>query len=211
MNGAALRPRSSTTRWFAALCAAALFAGGCVSEKPETRYSAPGVARDEGTQMIMPQKFDADRQPVIPAGADNPDVNPDKLTDPCAARLHDVAGALLLYYRVKQQMPPKLEDVRSLGSIAQDLEFSCARNGAPFVYVPNGMASGGKEQRIIAFDPTPVGRPRFRWCLIASVSNSGALITDVVPLEEKVFNTYHAAPPADAPPQQPTQQQPAGQ
>lgn len=210
MIGVALRP--SSARFFAALCAAVLLAGGCVTEKQEKRYPAPGVARDEGTQMIMPQKFDADRQPVIPAGADNPDVNPDKLTDPCAARLHDIAGALLLYYRVKQQMPAKLEDVRSLGSIAQDLEFSCARNGAPFVYVPNGMAAVGKEQRIIAFDPTPIGRPRFRWCLIASVTNSGALVTDVVPMAEKVFNTYQAAPPAEAQQPQPGQQpQPAGQ
>lgn len=205
--------RSPSFRLMVALLGVVL--AGCTTEKQSTRYTAPGVARDEGTQMIMPQKFDADRQPIIPAGADNPDVNPDKLTDPCAARLHDVAGALLLYYRVKQQMPAKLEDVRSGVKFAEDLEFTCARNGAPFVYVPNGMAAAGKEQRIVAFDPTPIGRPRFRWCLIATVSNSGALITDVVPLEEKVFNTYHAASPADAQQpqqqQQPAQQQPAGQ
>jgi hypothetical protein len=209
VKGVALRSSSSlfsSKRWVLVLLAVL---AGCTTETKQTRI-APGVARDEGTQMIMPQKFDADRKPIIPAGPDNPDVNPDNLTDPCAARLHDIGGALLFYYARSHQMPAKLEDLKPLDA---SLEFQCARNGAAFVYVPEGMAAVGKEKRIIAYDPTPIGRPRFRWCLIAAVSNSGALITDVVPMAENVFSTYQAAPPAtDAQPQPPQRQpQPGGQ
>jgi hypothetical protein len=164
-----------------------LLISGCTKETTSTPMHA-GIARQANEQRIT--AIDITGEPVIPKGADNRDANPDSLTDPCAARLHDIGGAMLLYYVLHHKMPEKLEDVVPLADAGQSLPLTCARSGQPFQYFPDGLAAPQKEKRIVVFDPTPMGAKKYRWCLMVSPSKPGSIAVDVIPLAESVFNLY---------------------
>jgi hypothetical protein len=134
---------------------------------------------------------------VIPAGPDNPHANVDALTDPCAARMHDLAGAMLLYYAVHKKMPDKLEELKPLADADQQLSFVCPKSNLPYGYVPEGLGAQGKKARIVVFDSTPVHNG-FRWCMMVSPSKPGSITVDVVPLSDALFHTYK---PDEQPPQ----------
>ena len=159
---------------------------GCAEKKTPIGPSRLGIATQENRQHIT--TTDASGDPVIPAGADNPNANPDSLTDVCAARLHDVEGAMLLYYVKNKKMPETLDDLKE--GYGADLALSCARTGESFRYFGGGLAAPDKKQRIVAWDPTPMGARKFRWCLVVSPSKPGSIVTDVIPIAENIFNTY---------------------
>jgi hypothetical protein len=114
-------------------------------------------------------------------------------TDPAAARLQDIGGYLLLYYRQHQQMPPALEDLRSIPG-GEALVFTSPSTGQPFAYSPAGMWAPDKGDKcIVAYDParTPGGK---RWCLFMMLPQNGeALSVDVVALPEPMFLSYRPA------------------
>ena len=76
-------------------------------------------------------------------------------TDPCALRLHDISGALLLYYNTHADLPPTLDIlIKSPG--AQDLgELTCPASGQPYVYFPAGVPVDPPPSRVVLFDATP--------------------------------------------------------
>jgi hypothetical protein len=113
-------------------------------------------------------------------------------TDPTAARLQDVGGYVLLYYREHEQMPASLDELRNMPG-GQDLQFTSASTGKPFVYQPAGMWSPQRGDKcIILYDPDL--KHGARWCLFMTLPKAGAALSvDVMAVPEPIFLNYRAA------------------
>jgi hypothetical protein len=122
--------------------------------------------------------------------------SPDQLlsTDPCASRLQDIGGTLLLYYSVNRHMPAKLEEIKPLADFDQDLQFTCPLSGKPYGYTPTGLAAVGKEKRIVVYDSEPSHNGK-RWCVFMPPPRPGkAMSVEVLEVPEGLFDTYTLMP-----------------
>lgn len=72
--------------------------------------------------------------------------------DPCAERMHDLCGALLLYYMAHHDLPPALED---LAEVDQSIALSCPATRRPYEYVREGLNVRGETAKLILFEPIP--------------------------------------------------------
>ena len=119
-----------------------------------------------------------------------PAVAPITNLDPCATRLHDISGALLLYYQKNRSLPANVDELKQLGTIFTSLEFSCPVSKQPYVYIPTGISSPEPNAPIVLHDPTPA-HDHHRWA-ISSVepdSSQGALVTKVIALPASGYRT----------------------
>ena len=69
--------------------------------------------------------------------------------DPCADRLHDICGPLLLYYAAHKELPESLADLDGTGS---DATPACPITRKPYVYNRNGLQVSGRPGRLIIYD-----------------------------------------------------------
>ncbi|HTL29609.1 MAG TPA: hypothetical protein VL282_10315 [Tepidisphaeraceae bacterium] len=81
-------------------------------------------------------------------------------TDPCAMRLHDICGPLLLFYGTHRRIPSNLQELKDEFS---DLpELVCPVSKLPYVYDPEGKVGTDPRTRIILYDAKPV-HSGIRW------------------------------------------------
>jgi hypothetical protein len=145
-------PRADLTTWFLACLVTALALPACKSTTDST--PAPrSIVRVNG------EEFSAG-----PADKAQP-LEQTLKSDPCAARLHAISGAMLEYYALHNRLPPTLHDLQSLADLDQPLQFTCTESGQPFVYVPAGLQSPDDTRRIILHDPVP-DRSGLRWVIM---------------------------------------------
>jgi hypothetical protein len=89
------------------------------------------------------------------------------MLDPCAERLHEISGALLLYCSSTGQLPEKLADLK-----AADLEplppLVCPLSGKPYVYDPQGLPVQGRRGRLVVYDAAPSHNGK-RWGILADL------------------------------------------
>jgi hypothetical protein len=123
----------------------------------------------------------------------NHPMTPDEavLSDPCAARLHDIEGALMLYYALNKRLPDNLDQLRSMADIDTPLDFTCPVSHLPYVYAPLGLIGPGKVKRIIVYDPTPAHNGN-RWCILMAQQEraDAPQAVEVLSIPEAVFQTY---------------------
>ena len=111
-------------------------------------------------------------------------------TDPCAERLRDIEGALLMYYALHKQMPPSLQELAPLADLDTPLNFTSPVTGAPFGYNAAGMPAPGRSKRIIVYETVPehVGK---RWCIRMPLTDpTAAQSAEVVEIPEADFGNY---------------------
>lgn len=159
------------------MLAAALLVGACQSNNAPPKTGAS-----------------ADAAVAHPSGSFVPS-SPDEIveTDPAAMRLQDIGGYILLYYRDHQQMPPSLDELRTIPG-GGDLDFTSPSTGQPFVYYQTGMwAPDQGEKCIVAYDPARAASGKL-WCLFMTLPKAGAALSvDVVALPEQIFLNYQRA------------------
>jgi hypothetical protein len=111
------------------------------------------------------------------------------MTDPCAMRLHDLAGALLLYHASHGSLPATLEELRNVpGAIAPLESFACPVSKAPYRYEPAGLSLRGRVARVILFDATAAHDGK-RWAVeVPDSAPDEPLVTKVVSLPESAFH-----------------------
>ena len=99
------------------------------------------------------------------------------ISDPCAERLHEIAGLLLHYYAINGDLPVKLEDALKLSPESAAQSRACPVSREPYGYDPNGpvVESGGKG-RIVVYDAKAVHDGN-RWGIAVSVPRAGAPMT----------------------------------
>lgn len=110
------------------------------------------------------------------------------MTDPCATRLHDLSGALLLYHATYHQLPPTLEDLRRIPDAVSPLEsFNCPVSRRPYLYSQGGVAVAGQTGKVIVYDATPAHDGK-RWAIeVLDSSPDSPLVTKVVSLPDSDF------------------------
>lgn len=111
-------------------------------------------------------------------------------SDPCAARLQEIGGALLEYHALHGRLPTRLEDLSTLPDLERPLSFSCPGSGKPFVYVPSGLVRLADPRPIVLFDPA-VDRAGLRWVIrLRRPTPREAGTTFVEHLPESIFKTF---------------------
>jgi hypothetical protein len=88
------------------------------------------------------------------------------LEDPDATQMHDIGGALLVYYRARGYFPEKLDE---LLVIDPSLKFVSVRDGKPYGYDPEGRAALKIGSKILVYSAEPIHgvNPNIaaRWCI----------------------------------------------
>jgi hypothetical protein len=152
------------------LLLAAALGGGCAGPSSSARPGARGGGATTG-----------------PAGAADRQSAPLSNTDPCATRLHDLCGPLLLYYAVNHKLPQSLDDLRSTGmDVPADL--TCPVSHRPYVYNPAGLLAPNGQGKMIIYDATPA-HSHLRWAIaILEPQRSNApLIAKVIAAPNSAF------------------------
>ena len=105
-------------------------------------------------------------QKSVPAAA-RPSVQPD---DPCAQRLHDICGQMLLYHSIHKKLPETLEELEALDSASTPLV--CPISGEPYIYDPNGMQIQGHPGWLVLYDAI-ASHSGMRWGILVDDADRG--------------------------------------
>lgn len=116
---------------------AAAFVGGCGprEEQSATRATRPGPAAIRASPSSL---------------------------DPCAERLHELAGPLLLLWARDGRLPA---GPARLAAMAPEVPLVCPVSGQPYRYDPHGPWLPGQAGRLVLYDSTPAHQGH-RWGLI---------------------------------------------
>jgi len=131
------------------------------------------------------------------SGADNlEDIksnDPMEGQDPCSVRLHDIEGALLMYFMINKHYPDTLEELRSVADVDNDLKFSCPVSNQAYGYAPRGLRAPGRQKLIIVWD-TDTAHAGKRNCIMAvdTPNSHSPQSLEVLSIPEPVFLSYQA-------------------
>ena len=108
-------------------------------------------------------------------------------TDPCAMRLHDLSGGLLLHLFKHGQLPDALDELSSQDAGPPMPPASCPASGEAYTYAPNGILLPERGQRVVLHDAT-ASHDGFRWAiLLTDATGDEAVVMRVVALPESFF------------------------
>ena len=109
-------------------------------------------------------------------------------TDPCAMRLHDICGALLLYYQQNHTLPKSLDELANSPLLEGSQALVCPVSKQPYLYNPVGITNAESRARLICYDPTPA-HAGCRWAITITepAQENGPLVTKVIGLPESHF------------------------
>ncbi len=111
-------------------------------------------------------------------------------SDPCAAHLHDISGAMLLYYAVNRELPKSLDDLKSMADFDAPLDLNCPTSKETYTYVPGGLETPGKSKFIILHDASPA-HGGGRWCILMEPAKGRAAPSmEVLLIPEPIFRGY---------------------
>lgn len=191
-----MRHRASVVRraGLPGMMIAACMLGGCVTE---TREPDGPVNVYEGRPLG--ERRQASRRP--PRGesksapgdssrtARGPSQGPDDITDPCASRLHDLSGQLLMFYAVNKRLPDMVDELTPFAESA--FAADCPKSNQPYVYAPGGLRSSSSGDRyLILYDATPA-HGGLRWgVFVAPPQAKQPPATWVILMSEEVFRGY---------------------
>lgn len=122
-------------------------------------------------------------------------VRPDQIeqaigSNPAAARLQEISGALLEYSAIHGHLPSALTDLQSLPDLEQPLNFVSPTSGTAYVYVPEGLKSPSDPRQIIVYDPAPDATGLRNVILLRRPHARENAATWVDRMPEGVFNQY---------------------
>ena len=108
--------------------------------------------------------------------------------DPCANRLHDLSGPMMLYWVQNGSLPERLEQLRPLDG-ASAVGVTCPVSGRAYLYIPEGLGVAGQSGRLLVVDPEPV-HSGYRWAISLMPQEPGqALDLRVVAVPEEQFRS----------------------
>ncbi len=106
--------------------------------------------------------------------------------DPCAERLHNICGHLLLYYSTHRKLPPTLEGLHPTTGLPLP-PLVCPVSEKPYVYDPDGVPIPNFPGRLVVYDPEPT-HSGMRWGILVGASAGAPNITArVILVPEKDF------------------------
>lgn len=141
------------------------------------------------TLLVGGCKFQAAPAPIKSSGVS---IDPIEL-DPCAERLHDICGQLLLYYAVNKDLPRTLGDLRRSHFSETILNLACPVSHEPYIYNREGLPVPDREGKIIVFDTKPC-HAGMRWGILLEPAKPGQ------PLVLRILRAPEAAIQWNGPP-----------
>ena len=105
------------------------------------------------------------------------------VVDPCADRLHDICGQLLLYYYQHKRFPAVLSELPSAAS-DEPSSLCCPISGKPYVYNAKGVEVPNVSGRIVLWAPEPVHDSTGWGVTIEDARGAGPLTARVIRLPE---------------------------
>src|SRR5450432_971101 len=93
-------------------------------------------------------------------------------TDPCATRMQDICGDLLLYYAVNHHLPAQLSELADLPDVGTLPEFICPVSHQPYIYDRAGIPLPEQQSRIVLYDATPA-HSGLRWGIALNQPQAG--------------------------------------
>lgn len=127
----------------------------------------------------------ASRQPVEVRTAPTGPRYSDPL-NPAADRLHEISGALLLYYVNHRALPEQIDELKPLLD-DPSMELRCPISGFPYLYTRQGLRVAGVEGHIVILDAQP-SQASMRWAITVVEPPSGnVLLTKVVVVREQLI------------------------
>ena len=167
---------------------------GCVEEKVPRNIGIPRSPTADSTDFIDARPTKGRPMPTVGQTADAQSAHT-KIENlaplqACADRLHDIEGALLLYFQLHAAFPEKLEDLQSLPDIGSSLVFSCPDSHQHYVYVQAGKQSAGRTKRLLLHDADGTHDGN-RWGVLMTPGYGGFPPSlEVVVLPPDLFRTY---------------------
>jgi len=131
---------------------------------------------------------------AAPPAAPRPSVR----VDPCAERLHDICGQLLLYYAGNKRLPRTLAELTTTGS-QHVRPLVCPVSGKPYVYNPDGLRLPGRPGRLVLYDAA-ASHSGMRWGIFVSDPEGDRPFTArviLLPQESLSSADKQPSPPAD--------------
>jgi hypothetical protein len=115
--------------------------------------------------------------------------------DPCAERLHDLSGRLLLYYSQHGRLPATLDALPPLDP-ANPTPPVCPASGRPYVYAPAGVRVPDQPGRLVLYDAQAI-HAGMRWGVFVDEAPDGARLTArVLFVPEDAFRAAAGEPSA---------------
>ena len=109
--------------------------------------------------------------------------------DPCAERLHEVSGQLLLYYSANQKLPASLDELRTVMGDEADKMCICPESGETYIYRPEGFPLPDVSGTLVLYDAVPVHNAG-RWGIVVNSSAPRTPLTaGVVWINETVISS----------------------
>ena len=112
-----------------------------------------------------------------------------KLTidDPCATRLHDICGPLLLYYATHSRLPERVETLQQIPGFEAVGPYLCPVSNQPYIYNAQGLVGPNVSLRAVLYDAAPT-HAGYRWAIVVQEPAGNApLIAKVVAWAESRF------------------------
>ena len=119
---------------------------------------------------------------------------PDDQTDPCAERLHDLSGRLLLYYAEHEALPRSVRELDK-GIPGPAVPVICPACGKAYVYDRDGLLVRGRLGKLILYDAVDC-HSGMRWGIMVDPPRTGQpLVLRVVRLKPGDIPDREAAGP----------------
>ncbi len=115
---------------------------------------------------------------------------PSARIDPCAERLHDLCGQLLLYHSLHGRFPQSLEELPA-GEGKQSTQPAppvCPVSRLAYVYAPEGLRLPGRSGLLLVYD-AQASHSGMRWGIMTAAADAakGPAVLKVVLLPEELF------------------------
>ena len=95
--------------------------------------------------------------------------------DPCAERLHDVCGQLLLYHSAYKRLPRTMEELKTMDS-GQTPELTCPISGEPYIYNLEGLLISGHSGHLVLYDAKACNSG-MRWGILVDIPTGNKPLT----------------------------------
>ena len=113
--------------------------------------------------------------------------------DPSAIKMHDIEGAILMYFAINKTLPEHIADALPLAD--EPLDLKVPGSLTEYIYTRDGIKLQDQEARYILYEPAPM-HSGFRLAIkLNDPEPFKALVMQVIPVPESFFLLH---PPATA-------------
>ena len=102
------------------------------------------------------------------------------VTDPCADRLHELAGSLLHYYSRHGALPENLHGLQGMAGRGTLPAPVCPVSGDPYIYRKNGVRLEDHVGKLVLYDAVPAHAGMRLGVVLTTPKESGTMIAHVL-------------------------------